>query len=125
MEGEMVSGTMTGIGSYYYQDKETGADIRFKGLFQNDRPQGFGMDSRPSGDPDHPIAHRLAVYQRGKQICYLDELRPGARVTYALSFDVEGRPEARDVTVELQQEPAKRARRDFVDAHSLANHLEL
>jgi len=76
MEGEMVSGVMSGIGAYRF--KENG--IEYKGLFQNDRPQGFGMDTRPSGDPDHPIAHRLAVYQRGKQICFLDELTAGARI---------------------------------------------
>jgi hypothetical protein len=76
MEGEMVSGVMSGIGAYRF--KENG--ISYKGLFQNDRPQGFGMDSRPSDDPEHPIAHRLAVYQRGKQICFLDELRAGARI---------------------------------------------
>ena len=26
------------------------------------------------------MAHRLAVYQRGKRICFLDELRAGTRI---------------------------------------------
>ena len=78
MEGEMVSGVMQGVGTYRFGPDE--GDRTYKGLFQNDRQQGFGVDSRPTGDPDHPIAHRLAVYQRGKQICYLDELMPGARI---------------------------------------------
>jgi hypothetical protein len=78
MEGEMVSGVMQGVGTYRFGPDE--GERSYKGLFQNDRPQGFGVDSRPSGDPDRPVAHRLAVFQRGKQICYLDELRPGARL---------------------------------------------
>ena len=81
MEGEMVSGVMQGMGVYRFGGEGEDDEKReYKGLFMNDRPQGFGVDSRPSGDPEHPVAHRLAVYQRGKQICYLDELRPGARI---------------------------------------------
>lgn len=79
MEGQMVSGVMQGVGTYRF-GPDKGGERAYKGLFQNDRPQGFGVDSRPSGDPDNPIARRLAVFQRGKHICYLDELRPGARL---------------------------------------------
>ena len=50
------------------------------GSFTNDRPQGFGDWSEPSGDPAAPVEHRLEVYQRGKPICFLDELVTGANV---------------------------------------------
>lgn len=78
MEGNMVSGVMTGMGTYRFGEAEGGGE--YKGLFSNDRPQGFGVETRQTGDPDHPVEHRLAVYQRGKPICFLDELRPGARI---------------------------------------------
>jgi hypothetical protein len=59
-------------------------DVTLRGMFQNDRPTGLALLSTANADPATreavPVAHRLAVYQRGKRVCFLDELRAGTRI---------------------------------------------
>jgi len=78
MEGELTRGTMNGQGTLRFGDEMNNA--QYRGSFTNDRPQGFGDWSEPSGDPAAPVEHRLEVYQRGKPICFLDELVTGTRI---------------------------------------------
>ena len=79
-EGQYVSGVLQGRGTQRF----FAAERTLTGVFANDRATGLAKVSTENSDPltraEHPVSHRLAVYQRGKQICFLDDLRAGQRI---------------------------------------------
>lgn len=76
--GHVAQGQLAGPGVLRFENDDT-----YHGSFLNDAPHGvgrFSTDVTDASDGSTARSHRLAVFQRGRFICFLSELCPGTRI---------------------------------------------